>query len=142
MSLVEQIFQCTRCGFCCHGETTVSLDATDQRRMVAWLGLAEEEVRRRYWRLTGDRVQMRTEAGHCIFYHQGCTVHPGRPRRCAQWPLHPAILGDENSFHSIAESCPGIKKELGYSEFCRILRLVLEQRGGAAGEAGSAGPER
>ncbi len=126
MSLLSRLFQCTRCGFCCHGETTVSLDSADQKRMLATLGLPEEEVRRRFWRLSGERVQMQVAAGHCIFYADGCTVHPGRPRRCIEWPLHPAILLDENNFRTIADSCPGINRELGYSEFCRILCQLLD----------------
>jgi hypothetical protein len=72
-------------------------------------------------------VQMKTVDGHCIFYAEGCTVHPGRPWRCAQWPLHPSILSDENNFKTIADSCPGIKRGLGYDEFCRIFRELLEK---------------
>ena len=128
---VEDIFSCTRCGYCCHGETTVSLDEKDQECMIAALGLAREEVARRFWRMTGSIVQMKVVNGHCIFYDpdQGCTVHEGRPWRCGQWPLHPSILADESNFSAISESCPGIKKELGYQEFCRRLRILLTQEG-------------
>ena len=128
---VKDIFQCTLCGFCCHGETTVSLDAHDQERMAAALGLSLEETRLRYWRVTGPVVQMQVRDGHCIFYDAkvGCTVHEGRPWRCRQWPLHPSMLADENNFMTITESCPGWKKELGYEQFCRTLRALMEQAG-------------
>lgn len=125
MDSVEQIFSCTRCGYCCHGETTVSLDAEDQKRMVKELTLDKDTVESKYWRVTKGVVQMKIVDGHCIFYNDGCTVHQGRPWRCAEWPLHPSILTDENNFHSIAESCPGIKKEVGYKEFCRILQKLM-----------------
>lgn len=125
MPAVAVIFCCTRCGFCCQGETTVSLNEADQRRMVSALGISEQEVDARFWRRSANLVQMKTVDGHCIFYAEGCTVHPGRPWRCAQWPLHPSILSDENNFNTIADSCPGIKRELGYDEFCRILRELL-----------------
>lgn len=125
MPVVADIFSCLRCGFCCQGETTVSLNEADQRRMVDTLGLSDQEVEERFWRRSGDLVQMKTVDGHCIFFGEGCTVHPGRPWRCAQWPLHPSILNDENNFTAIAGSCPGIKRELGYDEFCRILRELL-----------------
>lgn len=129
--LVEEIFQCARCGYCCQGETTVSLDADDQKRMIEELGLSREEVRDRYWRVTGSVVQMKTVDGHCIFYNQetGCTVHKGRPWRCGQWPLHPSILDDENNYTTIGSSCPGLNKELTYKEFCGKLRKLLEQEG-------------
>lgn len=126
MPLVSQIFSCTRCGYCCHGETTVSLDKSDQARMVAALNIPQEDVKERFWRVTGQTVQMKTPDGHCVFYEDGCTVHNGRPWRCAEWPLHPSILSDENNFHTIADSCPGIKKDVGYDKFCQILRKLMD----------------
>ncbi len=128
---LADIFTCTRCGFCCQGETTVSLDRADQERMVAALGMSREEVAKRYWRITGSIVQMKTVDGHCIFYDpdRGCTVHTGRPWRCGQWPLHPSILDDENNFRTIRESCPGINRQLSYREFCDIFRRLLRQNG-------------
>lgn len=126
---VSDIYTCTCCGFCCHGETTVSLDAHDQERMIEALGLTREETRKRYWRVTGSVVQMQVVDGHCIFYDDqaGCTVHEGRPWRCRQWPLHPSMLMDENNFRTITESCPGFRKGLGYEEFCRIFRGLIDQ---------------
>ena len=128
MSEIERIFKCRRCGFCCQGETTVSLDEDDRQRMILALNLSEDQVRAGYWRETGRCVQMKTVDGHCIFYQDGCLVHAGRPWRCGQWPLHPSILADELNFHIIADSCPGINAELGYEEFCRILRRVMAER--------------
>lgn len=125
MSDLKKIFDCTQCGFCCHGETTVSLDEDDQKRMVLALNSTEGVVADKYWRINGSTVQMKTEQGHCIFYDDGCTVYHGRPWRCAQWPLVPALLEDENNYLIIRESCPGINKELSYQEFREILaRLV------------------
>ena len=123
----SELFTCTRCGYCCQGETTVSLDDDDQQRMIEALGMEREEVARRFWRITGTVVQMKVVDGHCIFYDKdsGCTVHGGRPWRCGQWPLHPSILEDEANFTAISQSCPGIRKELGYEEFCRRLRRLL-----------------
>ena len=124
-----EIFACARCGFCCHGETTVSLDEHDQERMIRALGLSREETARRYWRVTGSTVQMQVRDGHCIFFddERGCTVHEGRPWRCRQWPLHPSMLDDENNYRTISESCPGFRTDIDYAEFCRILRALLEQ---------------
>lgn len=125
MADLKDIFECSRCGYCCQGETTVSLDENDQKRMVEALGLSEVEVRERYWRVTGNVVQMKIVDGHCIFYDEGCTVHMGRPWRCAEWPLHPSILSDRLNFETIRESCPGINSEISYAEFCRVLREML-----------------
>lgn len=127
---VSEIFACKRCGYCCHGETTVSLDKDDQERMIAKLGMTRDEVREKYWRVTGNVVQMKIIDGHCIFYddESGCTVHEGRPWRCGQWPLHPSILSDENNFITIRESCPGINKDMSYTDFCNKLSKLLEHQ--------------
>ena len=128
MSNLDEIFQCTQCGFCCHGETTVSLDEDDQRRMIAALEKHGDEVAAKFWRITGSIVQMKTVQGHCIFYDDGCTVYHGRPWRCKQWPLVPALLEDENNFLIIRDSCPGINKEMSYEQFKEIMvRLLGEE---------------
>lgn len=129
MQLVAKIFTCARCGFCCHGETTVSLDHDDQERMVQKLGMSRKMVARKFWRITGKTVQMKVVEGHCVFYNDktGCAVHGGRPWRCGQWPLHPSILSDKANFMTIRESCPGINRELSYEEFCDVLQLLVRK---------------
>lgn len=124
------IFECRQCGHCCQGETTVSLDPDDLARLVAWFGLPTEEVKAKYLRITGNVVQMKTVDGHCIFYREGCTIHPAKPWRCGQWPLHPSLLDDAANFQAISSSCPGIKAELGYEEFRSRLAVLLDRQQG------------
>ena len=126
-----EIFDCQQCGFCCHGETTVSLDEHDRCRLADFLGRDYDQIEKEYLRKTGTVVQMKTTEGHCVFYDNGCTVHPGKPWRCTQWPLHPSILSDEANYLAIRESCPGINKKLSYAEFCKGLAEFLkgESRG-------------
>jgi len=125
----EEIFQCRQCGYCCQGETTVSLEPGDVDRLVAHLRLPRAEVFEKYLRVTGNVVQMKTVDSHCIFYNQGCTVHEGKPWRCRQWPLHPSMLDDEANYLAISQSCPGIRKELDYSEFCAKFDGILNEQG-------------
>ena len=126
MTKVSEIFDCQQCGYCCQGETTVSLDKNDQERMIKHLGLKREEVARKYWRQTGNTIQMKIVDGHCIFYDNGCTIHEGKPWRCAQWPLHPSILDGQDNFKIIKESCPGINRELSYEDFCKKFTELLQ----------------
>jgi len=125
MDAIAKIFVCTQCGFCCQGETTVSLDEDDRKRMAKALELSPDELEDLYLRRSGTVVQMKITEGHCIFYDNGCTVHQGRPWRCAQWPLVPALLNGKDNFTIISDSCPGINKEISYSEFCKILKDYL-----------------
>ncbi|MFH1216240.1 MAG: YkgJ family cysteine cluster protein [Pseudomonadota bacterium] len=117
----KEIFDCKQCGYCCHGETTVSLDEADLQRMVDYLKMPVDEVKKKFLRVIGNVVQMKIVDGHCIFFDNGCTIHPGKPWRCTQWPLHPSILADPANFQAISTSCPGINTDLGYEEFCRIF---------------------
>jgi Fe-S-cluster containining protein len=125
----KDIFNCRQCGHCCQGETTVSLNVEDQDRLIAYLRKPRQEVVEKYLRITDGVVQMKTVDGHCIFYtKQGCSVHPGKPWRCGQWPLHESILGDQANFSAIKDSCPGIKGEMGYESFCRKFTRYLDQK--------------
>ena len=127
MTETADIFECKQCGYCCQGETTVSLDDHDVDQMVAYLGMDRAEVEAKYWRVTGRTIQMKTANGCCIFYDQGCTIHNGKPWRCSQWPLHPSILHDKPSFQTIRDSCPGINRELSYEEFRAKLYSLLNE---------------
>jgi Fe-S-cluster containining protein len=126
MVKISDIFICQQCGYCCQGETTVSLNADDQKRMIEYLDMKRDEVAEKYWRQTGNTIQMKTVDGHCIFYNNGCTIHEGKPWRCTQWPLHPSILESRQNFEIIKESCPGINRDLSYEEFCRKFTKLLE----------------
>lgn len=128
MSDEQSFFQCRQCGYCCHGETTVSLNSDDLERLCDFLRMPVEEVKEKYLRISGNTIQMKTVDGHCIFYNEGCTVHPGKPWRCSQWPLHPSMLTDPNNFESIRQSCPGIKGELGYETFRAHLENYLRNK--------------
>ncbi|MFZ5765547.1 MAG: YkgJ family cysteine cluster protein [Thermodesulfobacteriota bacterium] len=125
----ENIFACKQCGYCCQGETTVSLDKADLQRMTEYLGMPEHEVVEKFLCVTDGIVQMKIVDGHCIFFKNGCTIHPGKPWRCSQWPLHPSILADSANFLAISASCPGINASLGYEEFCRIFSAELDKTG-------------
>ncbi|TBV82215.1 MAG: agmatinase [Desulfobulbaceae bacterium] len=116
-----ELFSCRNCGYCCQGETTVSLDEEDRERMSAHLGLPFAELKRRYLRVSGNTVQMKTVDGHCVFHDNGCTIHESKPWRCRQWPLHPSALADPGNFAVISESCPGFRPGLSHEAFRRSL---------------------
>ena len=125
MVKISDIFVCQHCGYCCQGETTVSLDEKDQKRMIEHLGMKREEIARSFWRQNGNTIQMKTVDGHCIFYDNGCTIHAGKPWRCSQWPLHPSMLDAQENFAIIKESRPGINRELNYEQFCSKFAVIF-----------------
>ncbi|OGR07076.1 MAG: Fe-S oxidoreductase [Deltaproteobacteria bacterium RIFOXYD12_FULL_50_9] len=125
----EKIFQCRFCGACCQGQTTVSLDENDIKRLVAFFGKPYPEILEKYLRVTGNVIQMKIKDGHCIFFNDGCTIHPCKPWRCRQWPLHPSLLADRVNFQTISSSCPGLASNIEYEEFCRYLKQILNKSG-------------
>ena len=90
--------------------------------MLHTLKISRDEAFARYWKLTDGVVQMRIKDGHCVFYDNGCTVHQGRPWRCRQWPLVPAILKDRVNLETIRKSCPGLQKDQTYEDVCAAVR--------------------
>ena len=126
---MKTVFQCTCCGFCCRGETTVSLNQEDQTRMLEFLQISREEAMEKFWRISSGGVQMQVADGHCIFYTDaGCSVHPCRPWRCRQWPLIPAVLHDGGNLTTLRQSCPGIRSDASLEEFCQAVRRQERER--------------
>lgn len=126
--MVNEIFSCKRCGFCCHGETTVSLNINDQEIMQEALGISRLEMFEKYLRVTGNVVQMKIIDGHCVFYSEkGCAVHLGRPWRCRQWPLHPALMVSHDNIKIIRESCPGFDKDVSDEKIAQKIKKHLEK---------------
>ncbi|QJA05384.1 YkgJ family cysteine cluster protein [Thermosulfurimonas marina] len=122
---MKALFECRRCGYCCQGESTVSLSPQERERIAAFLGLSLEELFQRYLVKKGKRVEMRTVEGHCIFYdpQEGlCRIHPVKPDRCRQWPLHPSILKDPENFEIIRASCPGFREDVRWEDLCKALK--------------------
>jgi len=120
----EKLFECKRCGFCCQGESTVSLTPEEQARIAHFLGLSLEEFLSLYTVRRGSRVEMKTLNGHCIFYDEKeslCRIHPVKPFHCRQWPLHPSILKDPESFEIIRRTCPGFSKKATWQEIKKLL---------------------
>ncbi|MGL1932899.1 MAG: YkgJ family cysteine cluster protein [Desulfotalea sp.] len=121
----KDLFDCQRCGYCCHGETTVSLNSDDLHNMQEHLGISKNEMFDKYLIQTGNVVQMKVSDGHCIFFKEdGCQVHLGRPWRCRQWPMHPAIIIDSINLKSISDSCPGINKDASVEDFVKALKQL------------------
>ena len=118
---MTHIFSCKRCGHCCHGQTTVSLDADDQAIMLELLKISEEEALQKFWRRSGSVIQMQILNGHCIFYDDGCTMHAGRPKKCREWPLVRAIVTDKINLETIRSFCCGLSSTASYEEICKEI---------------------
>jgi len=108
-----KMFECKRCGYCCKGESTISLSKRDISRIAQFLNLSEEDFLNLYTVKKGKfRIEMRVKDGFCIFFDKEkklCKIHPVKPEKCKEWPLISAIFEDEENFKIIQDSCLGLK---------------------------------
>lgn len=106
-------FQCKRCGFCCQGESTVSLSEEEVLRIADFLHISKDVFLKNYAKIVcKGRIEMKTVNGFCIFFDQEkrlCRIHPVKPDRCKEWPFPRAIFTDEENFHIIKNSCLGLE---------------------------------
>ncbi|MUM77075.1 YkgJ family cysteine cluster protein [Pseudodesulfovibrio sp. F-1] len=118
------------CGHCCQGEGGIVLTDTDRERLADHLGIDQDELVRRYTRERCGKIHLICgDDGYCVFFDQGCGVHPGRPDICRAWPYFRGNLVDETSWKMIQEYCPGINADAGHAEFVRQGRRYLHDKG-------------
>ncbi len=129
-------FECTQCGNCCTGPPGyVWFNPDEARAIAAYLGLSEDEFRRRYAAKKSGRwtlEEVRTESGYdCVFLRrdeQGkawCRVYPVRPTQCRTWPFWDSNLRSPRDWAEAAETCPGMRSGKNFVPVERI-RVIAE----------------
>lgn len=123
-------FICRRCGHCCQGEGGIVLSAKDIDRLADHLHLEAAALLARYAQFVSGKYRLVTGAdGYCVFYNEGCSIHPGRPDVCRAWPFFRGNLIDPISHAMAAEDCPGIDRDVPHAEFARQGREYLACHG-------------
>ena len=121
-------FECRMCGHCCHGEGGIVMTDKDRKRLASHLNISVEKLIDTYAHERGGKLHLNVgEDNYCIFYKEGCGVHPGRPDICRAWPYFRGNLIDELSWQMIQEYCPGVNPEAGHAEFVRQGREYLRK---------------
>lgn len=104
--------------------------ARDIERLAAHLELPQEAMLSRFAEHVGGKYRLVTgDDGYCVFYNEGCSVHPGRPDVCRAWPYFKGNIIDPQSHAMAAEDCPGINIEASHAEFARQGRAYLQSQG-------------
>lgn len=121
-------FECRMCGHCCRGEGGIIMSEKDRTRLADHLGISVDELIAAYSEQRNGKVCLRTgDDGYCIFFKDGCGVHPGRPDICRAWPFFRGNLIDAISWEMIQEYCPGVNPEAGHDEFVRQGKHYLRE---------------
>ena len=123
-------FACQRCGHCCEGVGGIVLSAFDIERLGTHLGFERQALLDRFAEHVGGRYRLLAGPdNYCIFYDQGCSVHPARPDVCRAWPYFRGNIIDADSHAMAAEDCPGINRQASHAEFASQGRAYLTKRG-------------
>ncbi|WP_320170297.1 YkgJ family cysteine cluster protein [Maridesulfovibrio sp.] len=127
---MDQAFECRMCGHCCQGEGGIIMTAKDRKRLAGHLGISEEELVEKYSECVHGKIRLVSRKdGYCVFYDNGCGVHPGRPDICRAWPFFRGNLVDETSWEMIQEYCPGINPKAGHAGFVAQGKEYIKAEG-------------
>lgn len=126
------VFECRQCGQCCAGVGGIVLGLRDVTRLSRHFGVAEETFLSLYAERHNGKNTVRTGPdGNCLFFRTnfGCSVHKDKPEICRAWPFFRGNLVDPVSLAMAKDFCPGIRRDVTYTEFVLEGRRYLQQYG-------------
>jgi len=127
---MSKAFECQMCGHCCQGEGGIIMTAKDRKRLAGHLEISEQELIEKHSETVNGKIRLQSrEDGYCVFYNEGCGVHPGRPDICRAWPFFRGNLIDETSWEMIQEYCPGVNPEAGHALFVEEGKEYIRAEG-------------
>ena len=123
-------FACKMCGQCCQGSGGIVLAAKDIARLADHLGLEPAAFLQRHAENKSGKNRLKVrEDGYCVFFTEGCTVHPAKPDICRAWPFFRGNLEDAYSLAMAKEYCPGIAPDVSFDAFSAEGRTFLKREG-------------
>ena len=130
-------FSCHQCNNCCRGAQPgwVYVSPAQIERLERFAELSPRAFKTRY--LTEDEdndpVLRLKPNGDCIFWEDGCTVYPARPRQCRTFPFWPETLESPEAWKELRTFCHGVDEGRLYalSEIKSTLKGRATQSNGS-----------
>ena len=122
----DDIFECKLCGDCCKGFGGTYVSGADIEKIAAFIDADAKKFTAMYCDPSGSRfVLTRGEDGCCIFFdkEKQCTIHPVKPYMCRAWPFIKPVSRQPENWNAMANSCPGMKKDIPATDLKRIVTL-------------------
>ena len=126
----DDIFECRMCGDCCKGFGGTYVTGTDIEQISAFIGSDPKKFTDKYCDPSGSRfVLTRGEDGCCIFFdkEKQCTIHPVKPYMCRAWPFIGPVIRQPENWNAMANSCPGMKKNIPEQALKQIVSREKEK---------------
>lgn len=126
----ESLFQCTRCGDCCHGYGGTYVSEEEIHRIAEFLSKDPEWFALKCCRRSGSRYVLgQAENGYCICWDGMCVIHPVKPRMCRAWPFIESVLTEVENWHIMAAQCPGMRTDIPDDVILRGVAAELGKSG-------------
>jgi Fe-S-cluster containining protein len=126
----EKIFSCRMCGDCCRGYGGTFVTPADIRRIARFVGVEPGRFARKFCQYSGGRPVLGQKAdGYCVFWERACTIHPVKPEMCRAWPFIRGVLVDPANWYAMADSCPGMRRDVSEAEILSAVRRVRAAMG-------------
>ncbi|MCG8633565.1 MAG: YkgJ family cysteine cluster protein [Desulfobacterales bacterium] len=126
----RDIFDCRLCGQCCTGFGGTYVTGTDIKNISDFIKADPDSFVDTYCDMSGTRpVLTLNDHETCIFFdpEKQCTIHPVKPYMCKAWPFIKTIIKNPENWDIMANSCPGMKKQIPYKDLQRIVALEKEK---------------
>ena len=128
MTCDSDIFSCTECGDCCKGFGGTYLAKKDVLAIADHLGISKSELLDKFCVMSGQRPVLGQRAdGYCVFFDRNCSIHAVKPQMCRKWPFIDSILADPINWQIMADSCPGMKRNVAPSHLLSCVRSQLQK---------------
>ncbi len=117
-----EAFSCKMCGHCCQGKGGIILTDKDSIRLAELLNITVKELHEQHCEQAHDeKIQLKVAEKdlYCIFYKNGCSIHPARPDICRAWPFFKGNIIDPISLNLSLDYCPGINKDIEHKTFAK-----------------------
>lgn len=124
----DSLFECTQCGECCKGFGGTYLTDEEMQAIADYIGEPVDRFIERYCTTSGNRLVLaQGEDAYCIFFSNNCSIHPVKPRMCRSWPFISSLLVDIGNWYIMADSCPGMRKDVEEKQLHECLCAIVPQ---------------
>ncbi len=121
----EDMFKCQKCGDCCNGFGGTYVSEPDILNISAFINIKAKNFITKYCDMSGSGYVLTLgKDEYCIFFDKikQCTIHPVKPYMCKAWPFIQTLIKYPENWNVMANSCPGMKKNVDYNVLQKILK--------------------
>ncbi len=113
-------FECKRCTDCCFGEGGIKVSYREAKIIASYLKISLSNFLKKYCKKSGREFPYSIKtgsSGYCIFWENGCSIHPVKPDICRKWPLLDRVISDPDCWQEMRKTCRGLEPYPSFEDF-------------------------